>query len=285
MDWSLEPTLMGAAIAAAAVAGGAPLFAGGLRAWRLRRELLRLRERPLRDLPTGLVHLRGRIVLETPLFAPLSGEPCAGFVLDAGAVGEGRLATIAERRPFRVVSEGVVARVAGEHATLRLRPAMARQVACDEKLSERVAHLLARSPEVAWVRSSGRTLNLVERVLPLGAECHVVGVAHAGRPEVAAAGAVEQEVLRTGTDDMPATRVAIAVDLLGQAHAMVEPDLWVDDGGSLEFLLVSDHAPGNLDRLAPRWKTALLALGPLLTLAGLLYLAHAADRLAGSWPM
>jgi hypothetical protein len=88
----------------------------------------------------------------------------------------------------------------------------------------------------------------------------------------------EVEMLRTGTDDAPVARVAIALDLLGGAHALAEPDLWVDDGGALEFLVVGDREPGDLLRSAPMWKTALIPLGPLLTLGGLLYLANAAER-------
>jgi hypothetical protein len=275
MDWSLEPTYTGVALAAAAVAGGAPLFAAGLRAWRLRRGLARLRTRPLRELPTGLVHVRGRVALEGPLFGPLSGDPCAGFVLDVGAAGEGRLTSIAERRPFRIVSDGVTARIAGDLASLKLRPGIAREIAPGEPLTERLATLLARSPEAQWLRQSGRSIALVERVLSAGAECHVVGVAHARRPVVAEE---EVEMLRTGTDDAPVARVAIALDLLGGAHALAEPDLWVDDGGALEFLVVGDREPGDLLRSAPMWKTALIPLGPLLTLGGLLYLANAAER-------
>jgi hypothetical protein len=275
MDWSLEPTYTGVAFAAAAVAGGAPLFAAGLRAWRLRRGLARLRTRSLRELPTGLVHVRGRVALEGPLFAPLSGDPCAGFVLDVGAAGEGRLTSIAERRPFRIVSEGVTARVAGDRATLRLRPGIAREIAPGEPLTERLATLIARSPEAQWLRQSGRSIALVERVLSAGAECHVVGFAHARRSV-----AVEEEVemLRTGTDDAPVARVAIALDLLGGAHALAEPDLWVDEGDTLEFLVVGDRDPGDLLRSAPAWKAMLIPFGPLLTLGGLLYLANAAER-------
>jgi len=277
MDWSVEPTYTGVAFAAAAVAGGAPLFAAGLRAWRLRSGLRRLTTRPLRELPLGLVHVRGRVALEGPLFAPLSGDPCAGFVLDIGAAGEGRLTSIAERRPFRILSEGVTAHVAGDLASLKLRPGIAREIAPDEPLTERLTALLARSPEATWLRRSGRPIALVERVLSAGAECHVVGFAHARRPVVAEE-EVEIEMQRTGTDDVPVHRVAIALDLLGGAHALAEPDLWLDDGGTLEFLVVGDRDPGDLLRSAPAWKTIFIGLGPLLTLGGLLYLANAAER-------
>ena len=45
MEFFLEPTVPGAALAALAVAGGGPLFSAGLRALRLRHGVSRLRER------------------------------------------------------------------------------------------------------------------------------------------------------------------------------------------------------------------------------------------------
>jgi hypothetical protein len=275
MSWSLEPSLAGAAFAALAVAGGAPIFSEGLRVHRLRRDLAVLRERALADQPTGLVHVRGRVALESPLFAPLSGQPCAGFVLDVGSAEKGRLTSVVERRPFRLVGPGAVARVAGEHGRWTLKPGLVRKIAPDEPLTQRLGELIARSPEAAWLRRSGETLALVERVLPVGSECHVVGTA---RQSPALEEQAEDAWLRTGTDDVPVGHVAIAMDLLGAAPSTARPDFWIDDGGSLEFLHVSDRAPEQLIRNAPSWKRVGLALGPLLSLAGLLYLANAADR-------
>lgn len=282
MDWT-HPTLTGVAMAATAVAGGAPLFSEGLRVLRLRRSLSRLPDRPLRDLPEGFVHVSGRVALESPLFAPLSGKPCAGFLLEVGTAEHGRVTVIAERRPFRLVSEGVVARVAGDHGHWQLAPGTARLVTADEALSERMAHLIARSPEAQWLRKSGSSLALVERVLAAGTECHVVGSAHVARPAEAA---TEIVALRTGTDDAPVPGVARTVDLLGGARAglATEPDLWIDEGGSLEYLHVSDAAPGRLADAQPRWKLVGLGLGPILSLTGLLYLANAADRLRSIAP-
>lgn len=269
-------------MAATAVAGGAPLFSEGLRVLRLRRSLARLPERALRELPDGFAHVRGRVALESPLFAPLSGKPCAGFLLEIGTAERGRVAVISERRPFRLVSEGVVARVAGDLGHWQLTPGMARLVTRDEALSERLTQLIAQSPEAEWLRRSGSSLAMVERVLPAGAECHVVGSVRVARPVEA----VDEVVaLRTGTDDAVAT-VTRTVDLLGGSRAAtaVEPDLTIDEGGSLEYLYVSDTGPTHLADAQPAWKLIGLGLGPVLSLTGLLYLANAADRLRSIAP-
>lgn len=270
-------------MAATAVAGGAPLFSEGLRVLRLRHSLSRLPVRALRELPDGFVHVTGRVALESPLFAPLSAKPCAGFLLEVGTAERGRVTMIAERRSFRLVSEGVVARVAGDRGHWQLAPATARLITSDEALSERMTHLLERSPEAMWLRRSGASLAVVERVLPAGAECHVVGSARVAHP---AQVAVEIGALRTGTDDAPVARVTRTVDLLGGSRAALatEPDLWIDEGGSLEYLYVSDAAPGSLAEAQPAWKLIGLGLGPILSLTGLLYLANAADRLRSIAP-
>ena len=280
MDWT-QPTLAGVAMAATAVAGGAPLFSEGLRVLRLRRSLSRLAERSLRDLPDGFTHVKGRVALESPMFAPLSGKPCAGFLLEVGTAERGRVAVIAERRSFRLVNEGVVARVAGERGHWQLTPGTARLITHDEALSERMTQLIERSPEAAWLRRTGASLAVIERVLAAGAECHVVGSAHVAHRVEAA---IETEQLRTGTDDAPV--VTRTLDLLGgsRAASTSEPDLSIDEGGSLEYLHVSDTAPARLAELQPAWKLIGLGLGPILSLTGLLYLANAADRLRSISP-
>src|SRR5215470_19020586 len=84
MDLLLEPTVAGAALAAAAVAGGAPLFGDGLRAMRLSACFRRVRESAPGEARTGFVHVHGRAQLESPLFSPLTGRPCAAFRLEVG---------------------------------------------------------------------------------------------------------------------------------------------------------------------------------------------------------
>src|SRR5262245_54215568 len=60
-----EPTPAGIALAAGLVVSGAPLFGSGLRVMRLRRQLRGMSERPLAELPTGLVLVRGRVTLDS----------------------------------------------------------------------------------------------------------------------------------------------------------------------------------------------------------------------------
>ena len=68
--------------AGACVVAGGPWFADGLRAVRHRRLFAALRRRRNDGLREGLVLAHGRVELESPLFAPLSQRPCAGFVLE-----------------------------------------------------------------------------------------------------------------------------------------------------------------------------------------------------------
>src|SRR5438477_9173993 len=98
MLFSLEPSVMGVALAALTVAGGAPVFGDALRALRLRRHLAALSERPLVGSTTGFVHTRGRVALDTPLFSPLSNRPCAGFQLELLGPGRRAVATIERRQ-------------------------------------------------------------------------------------------------------------------------------------------------------------------------------------------
>jgi len=254
-------------LAAAFVVAGAPLFSAGLRAHRLRRQLLRLEERPLADAPTGFVQVRGRVALEGPLVGPLSGRPCAGYVLEVRR-GEAVVATIPERRMFRLVAGDTSARVMGGEGSWNLAVASEREVAPGDALTENLTALIARAPEVGLLRSTGITVTLLERSLGVGQECFIIGQAHHARPfEMPQA----VELTRTGTD-----AAAFATGARSPAH---EPDLWVGSGGHLEFLRISDHAFEPRTLVMPAWHLLGLGLGPLLTLTGLLYLAHAADRL------
>lgn len=268
----LEPSIAGALIAIGAVGAGAPLFAGGLRALRLSRAFARLEDRALGDPSGGFARVRGRVVLESPLFGPLSGAPCAGFELIVVHEGTGVVATVAERRPFRLVADGVGGRVEVGSRRWTMTESSRRTLDAGETPTQHVEALLARAPEVLRLRRSGAALTLVERALRAGAECHVVGqlrFGHALELPAEAGGSM----LRTGTDDAP-----VAVAASGAATPET-PDLWIDEGGTLDFLLVSDTP---IARPALAWagvRTLGLAAGPLLSLAGLLYLAHAADRL------
>lgn len=270
MAVSLEPSIAGAVLAAGAVAAGAPLFSGGLRALRLSRAFARLEDRALRDYPSGFARVVGRVALEGPLFGPLSGAPCAGFELVVQAEGGGVAAVVDERRAFRLVADGVSARVAAGRRRWRVGETARRALRADEEPTQHLAALLARAPEALRLRRTGVTLLLIERALRPGAACHVVGQVRHSRPlELAAESGTEW--LRTGTDDVPVAAPGAA--------APASPDLWIDEGGALDYLEVSD-APIGRPRLAWSGVRALgLAAGPLLSLGGLLYLAHAADRL------
>ena len=262
-----SPTPAGCVLAAAFVVAGAPLFSAGLRAHRLRRHLLRLAERPLAEVPTGFVQVRGRVALDGPLVGPLSGRPCAGFVLEVRR-GETVVAAIPERRMFRLVSGEATARVMGGEGSWTLATTAEREIRPGDALTENLTALVARAPEVGLLRGTGTTLTLVERSLAVGQECFVIGQAHHARPfELPQA----VELGRTGTD---AASVATGARSLPR-----EPDLWIGSGGHLEFLRISDRALDPRALAMPAWSLFGLGLGPLLSLAGLLYLAHAADRL------
>ncbi len=265
-----HPTAAGITVAAVALAAGAPLFSEGLRALRLRRHLRDLKRVALADHPDGVVHVSGKVALESPLFAPLTGRPCAGFRLEVSSARHTTPRRVDEWRNFRLVDGTGSALVMGQAAEWDLMVTGWREVAADEALTEHVRGLLERVPEIGWLRSAGAPLRLVELALPVGATCHVVGCARARQVAEREAAAV---LLRTGTDDLP-----LAVDV-ASAPAAAEPDLTLGPGEHLDFLLVSD-APPRPERLrASALRLGGLVLGPALSLAGMLYLAYAADWL------
>ncbi|MBI1799433.1 MAG: hypothetical protein HYR73_07065 [Candidatus Eisenbacteria bacterium] len=266
----LHPNAPGLACAAAALVAGAPLFSDGLRAVRLRRHLSRLRSAKLSEYPSGFVHVTGRVALEGPMFAPLSNRPCAGWRLELRASNMLTRATVDERRSFRLTDGELSASVTESGARWDLAVTAEREVESDEALSEHLNALLARAPEVAWARTTGAKLHLVERALLAGAECHVIGYARHGRPlEIE----TEEEWLRTGTDGG-----AVVTGTADRATSG-EPDLWIGAGEHLDFLLVTDRTPDPLPYLLPAWRMLGAAAGPVLGLAGLTYLASALDWL------
>jgi hypothetical protein len=306
MDLSLEPTVAGAALAALAVAGGGPLFSAGLRAFRLGRRVASLAERPLAEAPSGFLHTRGKVVLDSPLFSPLSGRPCAGFRLDVRGQGTRAAASIEERRPFRIVSGEVSARVMARSGRWRVAETARREITPGQPLSENLATLLQGCPEAFWLQRQGLPLVITEYALLAGGECHVIGQARHGRPYELPA---EMELARTGTDDQ--ARMGVGAVTNGDAPAPSQPpaapteapasaraggpfgierrqpgrpfpaevDLWVDGGGLVDFVLVSDAPPQRADLAVSPWRTLGLVVGPVMSMAGLLYLAHAADVL------
>jgi hypothetical protein len=84
--------------------------------------------------------------------------------------------------------------------------------------------------------------------------------------------AAEVMMLRTGTDDL----VETTSTFIATHH---EPDLWINAGEHLQMLLVSDTEPtADQLKVAPVRVSGIL-FGPMLTLAGMLFLAHMADRM------
>lgn len=263
----LQPTAAGLSAAAAAVIAGAPLFSDGLRALRLARGFRRLHEMPIADAQSGLTYVRGQVVLESPMFSPLSGTACAGFQLEVRSARGRVTRPILQFRPFRIVDPTGVAHVDPDGARFALSRAEERRVAPGEPLSQNLAALLERSAEVSWMRRSGQTLTITERVLVAGAHLHVVGTLRRSR---IAAAETSELLERTGTDD--------AVSIVSEM-VVPEPECWLSTGDHLDFLLVSDHPPHASNfRIAPL-RIAGAFVGPVLSLGGLLMLAHAADRL------
>jgi len=268
MDLSLSPTVGGSALAALAIAAGAPWFGDGLRALRLRREFAKLHETPMAEAPPGLAQVRGEVLLESPLFAPISGRPCAGFRLEVRLAGAREAAAIDVRRPFRLRQGDDMARVFAERGNWRLDVTGERTIAADEALGTQLESLLQSTAETRWARGLGRELRLVERALLAGASCHVIGQVREAHPFEQPA---EIELARTGTDD----RVALETS----SRSSYEPVYWIDEGGHLEFTWVSSHAPERSELRIASLRLLGLALGPILGLGGLLYLASAADHL------
>lgn len=263
------PSLAGVVFAAGAVAIGAPLFGAGLRALRLRRVLGRLRPSALEDAEPGTVQARGRVALESPLFAPLSGQRCAGFRLEAEGVGVPVSRAIEDLRPFRLMGGGTVAKVAVSAARWNMPVTAERILEPDEPLTERLLSLLSEMPEAAWLRQSGRRIRLIERALLSGAECHVIGqLARIGQVEWRE----EIELARTGTDDQPIT---IGTLIAETADA---PSAWIGPVDKTDWMHVSSEPVDPASLRAPLRHLAALVAGPLLGLLGLLYLAAAADH-------
>ena len=270
MDFTqlVQPTAGALVCAIGAVVAGAPLFSHGLRSLRLRQHSAGLVESPLAEGLRGFVHVSGTVALESPMFTPLSAAPCAGFQLEVHMVGAPIVKTVEELRPFRVAGREASARLESAAGRWSLCATAEREVAADEPLTEQLARLLGRVPEVLWWRRAGGRLRLVERALLAGSSCHVVGFARSAHP-------LEQpaalEFVRTGTD---ATFEVVSAGAASQACG-----LWLGPGDFVDALFVSDRAPLARDFTVPARRTLGVFVGPLLSLLGLLYLAAAADQL------
>ena len=269
-------------LAAVATLAGAPLFAAGRRALQMRRAAAGLTVVPLDHTAAGLVTLHGQVALESPMFAPLSGRPCAGFTLEVAGDGMRVGASLSELRAFRLVGEQATARVVVDHGVWRGAVTQRRTITPLEALPERLAGLLEQSAEVRWLRDRRVALQLTERALEVGAEVFVTGVARgSGVAQVARGQAQEfamvesMELAATGTDGMAWTVGDIGdIGDKGQRSSRREPELWIESGEPLGQLLVTPEAPAPAVVAPPLWKLTLMLLGPAFTLAGLLYLAR-----------
>ncbi len=258
----------GLLVAAVAVIGGGPLFAAGLAALRGRRAARALTPVPLTPKSRGPVLVRGRVQLESPLFAPLSQRACAGFVLEVAAHGAPLGGQVQERRAFRLIADGCEAHVAAEDGQWAPVETDSREIAPGEVLPTRLEQLLDQVPEARWLRARG-AMRLTERALLPTAEVWVAGTIRRARPAEAA---VERVLAATGTDD------ATAVLIEASGHA--DPELWIEGGEALP--VVVSHASPEPARLAPpAWQIGLVLVGPLVSLLGLLYLAQALDQRTG----
>ncbi len=257
----------GPVLATACVVAGGPWFAHGLRTARARRALRALPESPATRMHPGALHVKGRVVLESPLFAPLSGRSCARFelqVLDAPGLSVGR---VAEERAFLLELESAVARVE-TGAAWTLGVTEERSFASSSELSTNVSALLDRSPELRWIKARGGPMRIVERALFAGAEAHVIGRGLRGATQWRE----HVELQRTGTDD--AAWEPPAAEAVDEWHIGPHHDL--------EHSIVSDR-PLDPRRLAPAlWRAHGALLGPALALAGLVELAEATGRALGA---
>lgn len=264
---------VGLLVATAAVIAGAPLFAAGRRTYRLRHALESLSERPLGSDAAGLVLVHGTVALESPGFAPLSGKPCAGWTLEVK--GDGMLVggSVHELRPFRLVGPEVSARVVPDRARWLGPVTSARTLAATEAIPARLADLLDHSAEVRWLRDRRVPLELVERALEVGASVFVTGMARAARAPAIVESVESLELAATGTDG---AGFEYGYAASGRVGRTAHPELWIEAAEPFERVLVSSAVPSRGTLSPPTWRLALLVIGPLLTLAGLLYLAQAA---------
>lgn len=261
----LAPSGAGLVLAAGAVIGGARLFSAGLQASRLRRQLGRVRPVVAGDAPDGdFAHVTGAVALESPMFGPISGSPCAGYDLEVRGIGAPVRCVVSERRPFRIDGPNGSAEVPDALGFWDVGVSAKREIGADEGISAGLAALLARAPETLWWRRAGGRLYVTERALLATATCHVVGRVHVAHAIPIEAGA---QALRTGTDDAVAWSVPTE-----------QAQLVIGAGDHLGWMLVSDREPRPERMRVSLIRTAGTVIGPLLALWGILYFAGAADR-------
>lgn len=258
-------TPAGMLAAVACVVAGGPLFASGLRALRQRRLLAGLAPELAEPGSHGFVQLVGTVALESPLFSPLSQKPCAGYVLEVHATDVPMSGRVGQRRGFRLVSGACNAFVEDSRGEWALPVTAERSVAAGEQVSANMAALLDQDETLRWLRARRAPLHIVERSLEAGARVEVIGNARSVDELVAASAEL---LAATGTDGAAVAAVPEPAD---------RPRLRVTGNDAIELHVVADGSASPM-RFAPsRWRAAGALLGPALSLAGLVYLAHAAE--------
>jgi len=266
--FEIPVSVAGLALAAASVVAGAPWFADGLRSLRARRALSALRPEAMAHAASGLCELRGRVELESPLFSPLSARPCAGYLLEVRGVGTRIGGSVSEVRPFRLIDGEERVHVDAESVSWRLAVTAEREVAPGAAIPERIRRLMDRNSELRWLRAQGGALQLVERALCAGTECSVIGEL---RQERVVTYSETAWVAGTGTDGEAVHAASVPATDATLDRRMVPSDL-------LDRIVVADGALEAAQLAPPAWRVSGALLGPALALAGLVYLAHAADR-------
>ena len=267
---SIPVTAFGLLVALGCVVAGAPLFAMGRRALRLRSALGSLVERPLAADTSGWVQVSGRVALVSPLFAPLSGKRCAGFALEVCGVQSRVGGVVREQRAFRLDGGERSALVSPDRAVWQLPMTAERTIASEDALPERLAQLLESNAEIRWLRDRRAPLHIVERTLEAGVNVTVMGVA---RQEWAETRIEQIELAATGTDDGVATTIT-------EGDTESAGELWlVGDDVAETGPRVFTAKPDPRSFIPPAWLLGLVGLGPALTMFGLLYLVRAAAPL------
>jgi hypothetical protein len=257
--------------AVACVVAGGPLFADGLRALRLRRLLSGLVPGAARPGSHGFVRLAGHVALESPLFSPLSQRPCAGYQLEVRAADGSVAGRVGEFRGFKLVSDGCDAFVEAAGGEWTMPVTAERNVAAGEQVSANMAALLDRDVTLRWLRDRRAPMRIVERSVEAGTRVEVLG--HARASAAAESAEVEELLAATGTDG---AAFAAALD-----RVQPRPNLRIAALDPLELRVVANGEVHPENFAPPRWRAFGAVLGPVLSLAGLVYLAHAAEATIG----
>lgn len=235
---SLSTVLEPLVLAALGVVAGAWLVRSGVRALQRVSAWRGIAPQGLTPDAVGRVAAQGRVALEGPVFAPLSGRPCAGFVLEVAGQGLRVGHTVRQTRPFRLVNGEVAARVVDDRVQLRTGVTAERIVQPGEAMPAGLQWLEEASAELRWLRDRERPLHLVERALLVDQDVVVRGfvrpsnVAGTIAPTMVSA----PTLARTGTDDVAWDATTV------RAVATREPALWLEPvpiEGTLEVTPVS----------------------------------------------